>query len=259
MKSIFLIFCVIIPLSLSISGENQTADWSSGTAYLLPKGRMETGVFLPLRYGYSESMEFSMHPLAAFIIPNLNMKWQHSVWQRYAISTRHSFVYPTLLLRTISREGTGGIISPEFHIPHMVSLYNEALVSKQLFQEHVITAKAGFSVAWRSGYLDDRTTIDLPIVYHRLLVFYHDLGLRAGFDLQGKLVKKWGYSIDTDFFITPSAEDGFCYEHQGLIIWKKNRNFQIYFGYKLVYAEYPFGTQWHLLGPLFDLQWAWHR
>ncbi len=32
---------------------------------------------------------------------------------------------------------------------------------------------------------------------------------------------------------------------------------QILLSYKLSYGEYPFGTQWHLLGPLVDIVWAW--
>ena len=36
-----------------ISDKNQR-NWSMGSAYLLPAGRMEVGVFQPLRYGRSD-------------------------------------------------------------------------------------------------------------------------------------------------------------------------------------------------------------
>ncbi len=53
------------------------------------------------------------------------------------------------------------------------------------------------------------------------------------------------------------ASDEMAFEHKGLLLWNKSQRFQLCLGYKLTFGEYPFGTQWHLLGPLVDLQWAW--
>ena len=56
----------LVLLMLGISGimageinEGNGCNWSSGTAYLLPKGRLEFGIFQPVVYSYSESMELS--------------------------------------------------------------------------------------------------------------------------------------------------------------------------------------------------------
>lgn len=234
-------------------------NWSSGTAYLMPAGRWEIGLFQSLRYGYSESLEFSTHPLAFFLIPNMNAKWSHGVYKGFKISTRHSIYYPTPLLRTIAREGTGGIISPEFHIPHLVSIYNEVLFSKPIANNQLFTGQAGFCVAIKSGDLDERTTNDLPLVFPRLNVFYQGYGFRSGCNLEGKLFRRWNYLVDADVCYYPSADDKMALEHKGLLLWTKSQRFQLCFGYKLTYGEYPFGTQWHLLGPLLDLQWAWQK
>jgi len=257
MKKTIIFLCLILPLSTGTGGERPASEWSSGSAYTMPEGRMEIGLFHPLRYSYSKTMEFSMHPVAAFVIPNFTVKRGHGLVRGLVVSTRHSFIYPTPLLRLISREGTGGIISPEFDIPHMISLNNEVLISKMFAPELLLTIKAGCVVALRTGDLDERTTIDLPIVYHRLLVFYHNWTLKSGLDLQGRLFDRWSYVFDSHVYITPPSESGFCFENKGLILWTKSSRFALCFGYKLVYAEYPFGTQWHLLGPLFDLKWAW--
>lgn len=256
-KVMLIIFCTVGTLFASEPDETAGRNWSAGTAYLLPGGRWEVGVFQSLRYGYSESLEFSTHPLAFFLMPNLNIKWSHGSYQNFKISTRHSIYYPTPLLRTISREGTGGIISPEFHIPHLVSIYNEVLVSKLIAINQLITGKAGFCFALKSGALDERTTIDLPLVFPRLNVFYQGYGFRSGCNLEGKLIRRWNYLVDADVFYYPSAEEKMAFEHKGLLLWTKSQRFQFCIGYKLTYGEYPFGTQWHLLGPLFDLQWAW--
>jgi hypothetical protein len=254
---VLVIFWSFTTLSAGEPNDKDLRYWSSGTAYLLPPGRWEVGLFQPLRYGFSESLEFSTHPLVCILMPNLSVKWSHkSIWG-FIFSTRHNIYYPTPLLRTISREGVGGIISPEFHIPHIVSIYNEVLLTRELTKNYLITGKFGLSFAIKSADLDKRTTIDLPLIFPRLNVFYHGYGFRSGFDILGKISKRWNFVMDSDVFYYPGAEQDFAFEHKGLILWNKSLRFQLCFGYKLVYGEYPFGTQWHLLAPIFDLQWAW--
>ena len=232
------------------------SNWYSGTALILPPGRMEIGIFQPLRYGWSKSIEFTIHPLAAFIIPNLSLKWSHGQRSQYFYATRHSISYPTLLLRTVSKEGIGGLISPEFDIPHILSIYNEIIVSTKIAANHLLSYKAGIAFAIKSADLDKGTTIDLPIIFPRMAAYYHGYNFRLGSDWQGKFLKRWHYLVDFDLFFTPGSDENFALEHKGLILWNKSDRFQLCIGYKLVYGEYPFGRQWHLLFPLLDLQWA---
>ena len=263
MRNLFIIFGAMIVILWAVTGvdavepnDNSLLNWSSGTAYSLPAGRIEVGMFQPLRYGLSESLEMSIHPLVGILMPNFSLKWSHNRFGGFTFATRHSLTYPTFLLRTISKEGIGGMISPEFEIPHMLSLYNEVLLSKQIAGGHFFTGKAGINLAIKSGTLDERTTIDLPLVFPRLAVFYHGYNFRVGGDLQGKLIQSWNYLVDADVFLTPNAQENFAFEHKGLFLWNKSHRFQLCIGYKLTYGEYPFGTQWHLLIPLFDFQWA---
>ena len=262
-KRIFITCSIVILISSFVvqSAFSQASDqfhknWHSGTAFLLPEGRMEIGIFQPLRYGWSKSIEFTIHPLAAFIIPNLSMKWSHGQKNGYHWATRHSITYPTLLLRTVSKEGIGGLISPEFDIPHIVSIYNEFIISKELFTAHLLSFKTGIGFALKSNDLDDRATIDLPIIFPRTAAYYHGYNFRFGSDLQGKFFRRWNYLVDTDVFYTPGGKKNFALEHKGLLLWNKSERFQVCVGYKLVYGEYPFGRQWHLLFPMLDLQWA---
>jgi len=262
-KKIFVACSVIMLLSFFDvqSGLSQARDqfhknWHSGTALLLPEGRMEIGIFQPLRYGWSKSIEFTIHPLAAFIIPNLSMKWSHGQKNGYIYATRHSISYPTLLLRAVSKEGIGGLISPEFEIPHIVSIYNEIIMSKAISANHLLSYKAGIAFALKSADLDERATIDLPIIFPRTAAYYHGYNFLIGGDLQGKFFQKWNYLFDADLFYTPDGEENFAFEHKVLLLWNKSERFQVCLGYKLVYGEYPFGRQWHLLLPIVDLQWA---
>ena len=263
MKNIFskhfrllLITGIILIFSQTVSAQK---IWSSASAYTLQEKRIQIGLFQPLRYGYSHNMEFSVHPILFFIVPNFEVKWAHGKTGPFDLATSHSFYYPTYLLRTISREGTGGIISPEFDIPHMFAVYNEVIGTMQFRESNFLTLNAGVAIASRFGKLDKRTSIDLPLIYYRLDVFYNKFQLRFGANIQGKIAGRWQYLADGEFFIIPGKENKKAFEHKGLVLWNKSDTFQISAGYKLVYAEYPFGTQWHLLLPLIDIQKAWQR
>jgi endonuclease/exonuclease/phosphatase family metal-dependent hydrolase len=64
----------------SVPIDNYLVDqerYYTGTAYTLPAGRWEVGLFQSLRHAWSESVELSTHPLAFFLIPNLSVKWSH--------------------------------------------------------------------------------------------------------------------------------------------------------------------------------------
>ncbi len=255
----FVILLILIVFLLTGLRAQSQAVWSAGTAKVLPEGRKEIGLFQPLRYGWSDNVELSLHPLYFLIIPNLRIKWHHADYKNMIFSSRHGFYYPTFLLRTLTREGTGGIISPEFNTPSMFALNNEILISTDIKRTISITGKVGITAAIKFGGLDQRTTIDLPLVYPRLNVFYHGYGLHGGTDFESKIRGRWFCLIDGDFYFTPSAESDrdFAFEHKMLIYWRKSGYTEFCFGYKLVYAEYPFGAQWHLFAPLFDIQFAW--
>lgn len=259
-RTVLIGIVIIFLSSLVLRGQEiNTRIWSENSAYILPQKRVEIGLFQPLRYGQSERFEWSTHPIYFFIIPNLNLKWFHGFYNDFTIASKYSAYYPTLLLRTIAKEGTGGIISPEFNIPHMIGFAGEMLLSKPLGNNTFVTFKLGLASGLKFGGLDDRTTIDLPLVYNRLAVFYHNYQLRTGLDLNGHLYKRWHYSLDVDYFYIPGADYNKAFEHKSVLIWKKSEKTQFMLGYKLVYCEYPFGSQWHLFIPIFDIQKAWLR
>ena len=152
----------------------------------------------------------------------------------------------------------GGIIASDPtipQIPHMISSRNEVILSRRLDRSTLVTGKAGVALAVKMGELDLRSTIDLPLVFPRLSVFYNGYGLNAGLDILRKMTERIDYLIDADVFLSPGSEQAFAFEHKGLFIWNKSSRFQVTVGYKLVFGEYPFGTQWHLF-PAFDLQWG---
>lgn len=229
---------------------------TAGDARLMPQGRWQVGMFQPLRYGLSPTVELSAHPLWFFIIPNLSAKWSHGACSGFNVASRHSIIYPTPLLRTMAKKGIGGIISPEFTVPNMLMINNELLLTHSL-PRVTATLSLGVGLALRSSEFDERTTIDLPLVFPRLNVLYHGYRLFSGIDLQGRLYKKLMWHADANFLYCPPANADFSFEQKALLLWNKSDHFQLCGGCLLTFGEYPFGTQWHLL-PLIDLQWAWH-
>lgn len=277
--SALLLFIVTVGAQRKSRGGGATAsatatgkEWSSGTAHTLPKGRFEFGLFQPLRYGQTENLEWSTHPILFIKVPNVKVKIAYSNFSGWEMASRHSVVYPTPLLRLLRVKGfgiealaemdVGGIISDDPTIPpipHMISFRHEILLSQSFGPSTLITGKGGFCLALRGGKIDKRTTVDLPVVFPRLGVYYSGYGVNGGVDILRKATKRIEMLVDADILFLPGFDEGsFAFEHKGLIIWNKSSRFQLSLGYKLVYGEYPFGTQWHLL-PLFDLQFGRNR
>ncbi|MEE9162428.1 MAG: hypothetical protein V3U35_05595 [Candidatus Neomarinimicrobiota bacterium] len=131
-------------------------------------------------------------------------------------------------------------------------------MTRILTPEFQFTAKGGVSTALRSGPMDTRTTIDLPVVFPRTALFLHGYQVNLGGDLVAEMHPQWALLADMDLLLLPSSKESFALHHKGLLMWRRSNRLQLLFGYLLVYGIYPFGAQWHLL-PLIDLQWARHR
>ena len=259
-----IILFIIILFGSAIARER----WLSGTAHTLQKGQWEVGLFQPVRWGQGNSREFSFYKVTSFFMPNLKIKQQWVQRGGWTISTSHSFYYPTPLLKKlqsplgmdVGAPNMFALISPEFHIPHMLSFGNLGLASKQLAGNKILTLKAGLSFAFRSSDLARETTIDLPLIYHRLAVYYSGFMGQFGIDINGQVGEKWNYLLDGDVFLVPKMKGSFSIEHKGLLRWKGSQAFSVLFGYKAGYGLYPDGypnnsiARFHLF-PFFDLQW----
>lgn len=247
----------------------QEGLWQPGTAFTLPEGSWELGVFQPLRWGYKEGVELSFYKLTTLIMPNISVKKSWLKTENRVISSLHSVYYPTPLLNKlqsplemdIGEPNMFALISPEFDIQNMIILNNTILFSQIMNKETIITGKAGVSLAMGADELAEESSIDLPLVYHRLSVLYNGWALRCGLDINRQLHPNVSYLMDGDFFLIPGQKGNIAFEHKLLVSWHKSPRFVISAGYKFVYGLYPDGypdehiARLHLL-PLIDLQWA---
>ena len=222
----------------------------------LPKGNFEIGLFQPLQYGLSENIEISTHPVLMFFIPNLAVQKRHPSWASLGLASRHSLVIPTPLLKMVTKKGVGGFISPEFDIPFMIALKNEIQLKRTLNDSWALSGTAGLTLAYCSKKLDKRTTIDLPVVFPRLGVFYNGYGVDFRLGFAGTPLQRLYLLTDLSVLLLPGMEEDFAFEHKSLLTWALSNRTDIQIGYKLICGEYPFGVQWHLL-PLLDVLWRW--
>jgi hypothetical protein len=154
------------------------------------------------------------------------------------------------------------LISPEFEIPSMIILNNTVVTTWPLERGKALTGKVGLSISLGGANLATESSIDLPLVYHRLGVLYNGWSLRLGMDLNGGIGKNLSYLIDGDLFLIPGIKGNRSFEHKGMLTWERSPRFHVSLGYKFIYGVYPDGypnkniSRVHIL-PLFDLQWAW--
>ena len=253
--------------------------WDSQSAYILPKQRYEIGLFQPFRYGYSDNLEYSTYPLWSIVMPNITFKKRHDSFSSYQTASRWKFFYPTPILNIAARQGIGGLIDPNFTMPPMLGISASWIMTNPRPNTDV-TYNIGLDLGLNFGELDQRSNIDLPLLYHRLGVFHNGWGLHSGIDIQKSLISSIELLMDIDLKILPGIDpknDGsnlskilgdYAIEHKFLLIYEKSERFRILTGYKFVHGKYPFGIETRLLPfiplidkwvPMIEFQWASSR
>lgn len=247
-KRLILIFITLLTASCSMSQRPSVLNcWTGGTALTLTDNRYEIRLFGYSGYGLTDRLEISAHPLMFWLMPQVKVKYRWSGLEGIILSSEHQLSYPTLFLNVISRKGIGGMISPEFNFPQIFSLYNGIIATRKVSSNSMLTGKAGIIIAVRTGAIDERSTIDLPVIYPRFASFYHMPVINPGVDYRGKLFSSIGGQIAAECFIIPTDNENFFFENKGLLTWTLKTNWQFLAGYRLSYGTYPFGNQWHLL------------
>ena len=228
-------------------------NWTDGTACNIQKHRWELGLFTLSRYGICKNLELSAHPLMFFLMPQVKIKVGWGEHSGFVLATEHGIFYPTQFMRLVATKGTGGLISSEFTIPQMFAISNRFLASYRPFNKAILTAHAGITFAVKFGPLDKRTTIDLPVIYPRLAVFYNEPEFDVGIDFRGQFIPRLGWLFNVENFIVCGTEKNYFLENKGVLAYtSKKETIRIEVGYKLCFGKYPAGFQWHLL-PVIDL------
>lgn len=248
-KYLFIIIINLSILSLNAQDSLSYKYFNNGTAFTMPKHRFELGILDESSYGLKDDLQISSpHLIVCFLLPNFQIKKYWGSYHGFYFASKHGIFYPSIFMRTVATKGTGGLISPEYKIPDMLAINNQMLVSYIPFKKAILTINAGFKFAINSGELNPQSTIDFPIFYPRLAVFYNQPELDAGIDFRGTIIRRLGWQLSVDNFWFSNTDFNYFMEHNlGLTYISKKQTCKIELGYKLCYGKYVPGDQWHLL------------
>jgi len=227
--------------------------WSYNTAYLMPAGKWESGIFQPFRYGINPKLEVFTNVLMLPLIPGAGVKIALGTKDDFLITSEHSLSSPTPFLNFISRKGIGGLISPEYSYSFILSVNNAITVSREITPSVIASVSAGFAFALRGDKPDPQSTIDLPLFYPRMAHYYEGTSVRIGAAVKGSISSKWFYEESVKGFIITRSENNLFFENSGTIMWALGRSLRIRGGYVLAYGKYPYVTPKWQLWPTLDL------
>jgi len=228
------------------------------SAAVLRPGEHSMGFLQPLRLGLNGNLELITHPVLDLLQPNLALQKNHGRVAGWQVATRHFAAYPTLFLRTIRKNGTGGIIAPDpdmGKIPQMLYWRSEARISRD-FLRSLVTCKAGIAIGVGGTKMDERLRIDYPLALQRMEVLFNGWGLNLGGAMRYHLNSRIDILLDANLYSLPGSPYSKFFEHKLQVFLKHSQTFRINCGYILSYGEYPFGSQWYIL-PLIDFVWQW--
>ena len=241
-------------LCLPAAASGGTAPWSEHSAYTLPAGRLEASVFQTWRYGLTDRVELGTHPVLSLVAPQAYAKFAIRQTGMWDFSSRHRLLYPTPLLRLLSREGTGGLLPSRSRIPGIVSLNNEVLATHMTHNGHLFTAHLGLRTALIFGD-SQMATIDLPVIFPRTAAYQGRTVLTTGANLVLRPAGSVELLMDLQVFIMTPGDEQVALEHDLLLRWEISSRVLLTGGYKVVWGEYPLGNQLSIL-PIIDLSWV---
>lgn len=251
--NIIILFLIISGLSASVAQNTEARPYySANTAYLIDRHTWETGLGQVFRYGLTPKLELNTYAFKFPVSPNAGIKIDLGQKGLFRLASEHAFNYPSPLLNTISREGIGGVISPEFEFPFILTITNNLLATVPLSETHLLTLKAGWIFALRGSQPDYRSSIDLPVFYPRMAHYYKGSSIRFSAGLKGKITGRLWYDEGLQFFCITRSSHNFFVENTGSVAWAAGHRFSFRLGYNVSYGRYPFGNHWQLW-PTFDL------
>ncbi len=257
-----LVAAALASLSFSGAAKAQPASWGSESAHTIAEDRLELGLFSEARWGVTQRLELSTHPVWFFALPQLQAKHQWVQSGRWLFSSRHRLAYPTLFLGLVAKEGALGLLPPTEDPPQALMIHNHALLSRD-FGPHAVTLSAGAVVAPRAS--SNMPVLDFPFLYQRFAALYSSVVPQAGLAFEGALSDSFGYALEVElswFSLTAEATNGveldsvFALEEAARLDYLIALDWRISAGIRAAQAEFPVGFRSHLL-PTLDLRVAY--
>ncbi len=254
-----LTLCASVP-TLSLADESSFAKapgWGGPSALTLPKGRVEFGLLQSSRYGLTDRVELSLHPIWFFVLPHAEVKFRYFEHGRLALAARGRLSYPSIFFGLVSREGSGGLLPKTSDPPIALMLEADAVASLELAPNALASLALGLAVAPHGSFTNEELPLlDFPFLYPRFAPIYAPLVPRAALNLESPLLA--GLHLDVEFrgYLMPSLPDigtAFALEQALSLEYRFGERAAVSLGIRVSEAEYPVGQRVHLL-PFFDVR-----
>jgi hypothetical protein len=233
-------------------------DFAGATARTVPARRVEVGIFAPLRYGITDRLELSTHPIWFLVAPNVEAKVAWGGAWGFEVATSHALLYPTPLMRLLSREGTGGIVPHDVRYPHLLASSHRLLVGREL-AGHLVTARAGLRLAKNLTDWDGPpfwSQIEWHLAWPRMASWFNGWSAEAGLASQGPIVRALGYQVDAAVFLLPGMDGDRAAEGSALLTLRPSPGLLLRGGVKGSWVELPYGSRRSIPFPMIDLIWS---
>ncbi len=239
---LYRLFLISILILSSIQG------YSQNSALTTDKGHVSFGLVQDLKWGVTDNIELSTHPILDILCPNLGVKvlWFESPGLFF--STEHEVNYPTPLLKTISKDGIGGIIGHDISIPEIIG-FNNYILGTYITSRHTISLKTGIKLAINpSG--DKFETIDYPLFYGNTAVFHTGYISDSVISYNVDILSWLNAYVDVQLLLFPEPFNSYELRQNTYAQFVLGKRVSINAGYVLVTGEYPYGEDLKILPSL---------
>lgn len=244
-------------LCIANTGQAQYKSWSGETAFVVEKGEKELSLFGAKKLGIGKGMELQAYPILFFLNPHIGLKKYWGDKSNWAISSRHKLTYPSLLLKTISREGTGGVLPKTSIIPHIITTKNELIATKVIGGNFHLTGTLGVELAVTFGD-SDFPVIDYPFIYRRTAVYHDKILPYLGLQFEGHINPKFGFQVAFTTFKLINDTGGFVFENKFVLFWEKSPKFGVKLGVVSAFGKYEYGGDAKAI-PVLDIVFKWGK
>jgi hypothetical protein len=243
----------------AVGADLAPARFAPDSARLVPAGRVELGVFAPLRWGVADRLELRVYPLWTFGYPDFAVRvgWGRACGLEWA--SDHALGYPTPLMRLLSREGTGGVVPSDVTYPHIVAFANHLWATRELPAGHLVSARAGGQLARNLTAFDGPefwSQVEWHYAWPRMAAWFSGWSVDAGLAAQGPVAGPFGYRVTLDGFYLPGMKGDRAVEWSAVATWRPRPGFELHAGATWSWARFPYGARTSVPLPLIDAVWA---
>ena len=231
-------------LAWCCAGSSAAAQFSDGSARIMPAGQVELGVFGPLKVGLSDDLQLEAQPLLFFVMPQLEGRYRLLHEGAVHLAVEAELSYPTLLLSLLAKNGIGGLVSPDSDIPPALMIAVRGVASLDHGAGRISTARLGVEVAPR-GSSQNFAVLDFPFLYPRFAALHAPFVPYAELRSEGVLVGALDYLASARLFGLLTDFPGAAFEAELGLRWRVDPRIALSARVWTSVAAYPYGTQFH--------------